>query len=47
MLVMAIWILRVRLAPCCVELYYGIVLETLSRLLLAVRDFREKVSLSR
>ena len=44
---MDIWILRVRLGPCCVELLYGIVLVTLSRLLLAIRDFREKVSLSR
>ena len=39
MSLMAILALGVRLGPCCVELHYGIVLVTLSRLLLAIRDF--------
>ena len=41
MSVMAILVLGVRLGTCCVELHYGIVLITLSRLLLAIRDFRD------
>ena len=36
---MAILVLGV--SPCCVELHCGIVLVTLSRLLLAIRDFRD------
>ena len=39
MSVMSILVLGVRLGPCCVELHYGIVFVTLSRLLLPVRDF--------
>ena len=41
MSVMAILVVGVRLGPCCVELHYGIVLVTLSRVLLAIRDFRD------
>ena len=41
MSVMAILVLGVELGPCCVELHYRIVLVTLSRLLLAIRDFRD------
>ena len=38
---MAILVLGVGLGPRCVELHYRIVLVTLSRLLLAIRDFHD------
>ena len=41
MSVITILVLGVELGPCCVELHYRIVLVTLSRLLLAIRDFRD------
>lgn len=41
MSVMAILVLGVRLGPCSVELRYGIVFVTVSRLLLAISDFRD------